>query len=297
MLLIWQWLTYWITLFCSRTVDGFAWVVPISVVISIVVCVLSVFYLTRCWDGSITYWPILRKKSLFIVTLVLLLLYMFFSLLSVLSLRMVPFQFFDLAAENATAQKVSNLFVGTFAVVNMVGVIVRPLFFVWLLVLTIIQSLCSENESDVLQTRMEEYERQNNDLKVQVSARDFMVRQYVEQKLKLSLAIRERHLVQKDDTLLNLPGVLTSDEDWDTLLSLYDVSHGEVLTRLKEENPQLTDADMLYIVLSLQKMTPREMSLLLDAADRTVWNRRQVVKGHLEGDVSDLSEWLESIEK
>lgn len=100
--------------------------------------------------------------------------------------------------------------------------------------------------------------------------------------LNQNLFIREQVLVSKNASLLELPGLIKSDTDWDEFLSNYDECNNHILNQLRRENPKLTDADMIYIVLSRMGKTPHEISLLLDTSDRTVWNRRQLLKDHLE---------------
>lgn len=100
--------------------------------------------------------------------------------------------------------------------------------------------------------------------------------------LNQNLFIREQVLVSKNESLLELPGLIKSDTDWDEFLSNYDECNHHVLNQLRRENPKLTDADLIYIMLCRMGKTPHEISLLPDTSDRTVWNRRQLLKDHLE---------------
>ncbi len=71
-------------------------------------------------------------------------------------------------------------------------------------------------------------------------------------------------------------------DKWSAFRTEYnDATHGG-LDNLKLEYPALTEADLQYIALSSLGLTVEEMCILLGTTNRTIWNRKQTVKGKME---------------
>lgn len=86
---------------------------------------------------------------------------------------------------------------------------------------------------------------------------------------------------------------MAEDSDWKSILHEFDLAYNQLLSRIKEAYPAITKGDQQYIVLSLLGCSPEDISVLMGTSNRTIWNRKQVVKRHLGlPQEVDLDEWL-----
>lgn len=115
-------------------------------------------------------------------------------------------------------------------------------------------------------------------------------------RLIYSLSVRKYALKPDGKGALGLQGYIKTNEDWENFVTDYNFCTNNLLGRLQADNPKLTDADMLYIVLTKMGMSSHDISLLMDSAEQTVWNRRQRLKEHLSSPIEDLDEWLTSLD-
>lgn len=82
-------------------------------------------------------------------------------------------------------------------------------------------------------------------------------------------------------------------QNWKNFYTEFNLCYNNVLAKLKEEHPALTETDLQYIALTLLKYDITEMSFLLRIEKQTIWNRRTSVKRHLGmPDEANLNEWI-----
>lgn len=82
-------------------------------------------------------------------------------------------------------------------------------------------------------------------------------------------------------------------QNWRNFYTEFNLFYNNVLAKLKEKHPALTETDLQYIALTLLKYDITEMSFLLRIEKQTIWNRRTSVKRHLGmPDETNLNEWI-----
>lgn len=85
-------------------------------------------------------------------------------------------------------------------------------------------------------------------------------------------------------------------ENWGKFYDDFNLCYDNLLLRLKEHHPALTDSDLQYIALTYLHFDVTDLSFLLDITNRTVWNRRNAVKQHLNmQQEDDLDSWIASL--
>ena len=89
--------------------------------------------------------------------------------------------------------------------------------------------------------------------------------------------------------------IFTTEEQWASFREEFNASYGNLLTRLKEEHPALTPADLQVIALTILGVDISDICLLLNLTKRTIWGRRLRIKDHLGlGSEEQLDEWLKA---
>jgi|GEM_PF-1363871 len=73
----------------------------------------------------------------------------------------------------------------------------------------------------------------------------------------------------------------TDESKWEAFRQEYNHATNNELDRLQKEYPSLTEADIQYIALSKLELNVEEMCILLGCTNRTIWNRKQIVRTKL----------------
>ena len=73
----------------------------------------------------------------------------------------------------------------------------------------------------------------------------------------------------------------TDESKWKAFRQEYNHATNNELDRLQKEYPSLTEADIQYIALSKLELNVEEMCILLGCTNRTIWNRKQIVRTKL----------------
>lgn len=82
-------------------------------------------------------------------------------------------------------------------------------------------------------------------------------------------------------------------QNWKNFYDEFNLCYNNVLAKLKEKHPTLTETDLQYIALTLLQYDTTEMSFLLGIGKQTIWNRRTNVKRHMGmPDDANLNEWI-----
>lgn len=82
-------------------------------------------------------------------------------------------------------------------------------------------------------------------------------------------------------------------QNWKRFYDEFNLCFDNLLLRLNEKYPDLTDSDLQYIALTFLGFDITDLCFLLGITNRTIWNRRSIVKQHLnlpEGENQD--EWI-----
>lgn len=108
--------------------------------------------------------------------------------------------------------------------------------------------------------------------------------QWQNQREMLQVRLRERL------TMLN------EDKEWTNFIEDFDTAHDNLLQRLKEQYPALTDMDLQYIALRYLDFDTPDICLLLGLSKRTIYNRRQAIRQRLGINVTEeeLDSWIRS---
>ena len=108
--------------------------------------------------------------------------------------------------------------------------------------------------------------------------------QWQNQREMLQVRLRERL------TMLN------EDKEWTNFIEDFDTAHDNLLQRLKEQYPTLTDMDLQYIALRYLDFDTPDICLLLGLSKRTIYNRRQAIRQRLGINVTEeeLDSWIRS---
>ena len=89
--------------------------------------------------------------------------------------------------------------------------------------------------------------------------------------------------------------LFTTPNNWHHFQEEFDAIHHHLLQRLHEEHPRLTDSDLQYIALSHLGFKTKDISILLDVTPATLWTRRQRIREHIQEDIKDLDQWIQSL--
>ena len=81
-------------------------------------------------------------------------------------------------------------------------------------------------------------------------------------------------------------------EQLNDLIQSTDTALNGAITRLKEQYPELTEADMQFAILAIIGASDNDMSILLNVQKRTIYHRRQIVKKHIDSDIEDIDVFL-----
>ena len=84
----------------------------------------------------------------------------------------------------------------------------------------------------------------------------------------------------------------SADTNWQKFITQFHGAYGDLLPRLHQQYPALTEQDDQYLALALLGLDNAEIAVLLNATDRTIWNRRQKIKTRLGDSKMDLDRWL-----
>lgn len=82
-------------------------------------------------------------------------------------------------------------------------------------------------------------------------------------------------------------------QNWKRFYDEFNLCFDNLLLKLQEKHPNLTDSDLQYIALTFLGFDITDLCFLLGITNRTIWNRRSIVKQHLnlpEGKNQD--EWI-----
>lgn len=239
---------------------------------TIVMSVCMLLYLSKCHNQKDSCWPIFSQNSIYFTTIIVYLVYVMLALMGGWGSYLIDREIhtiFSLPKLRIWLITRGSVWLG---ILYMSHIVVRDIHILWVIAIGIAQHYQVEQKSKDIQDTI-------------------LLKEY-EQRIQLSLQVREKVINLHDEGLLSLPGVICSEAQWDEFLTEYDLCHHGLLNKLRAENPKLTDMDMIYLILCSMGYTPHDISLLLDTTDRTVWNRRQLVKEHLDGDIADLDEWI-----
>ena len=71
--------------------------------------------------------------------------------------------------------------------------------------------------------------------------------------------------------------------------------YANLLRDIQNYYPKITEKDLQYIALAKSGLSINDMCYLLDVSERTLWNRRQRIKGHIGNADMDVDEWIHTL--
>lgn len=121
-------------------------------------------------------------------------------------------------------------------------------------------------------------------------------------KQRVELTRQVRHMAENSRSKLPawlqeyLDGnTFVNQETWELFLREFNDLYGNLLDRLQEQYPSLSDKDMQYIALAVLGMDVNDICYLLGTTDRTIWNRRQKIRNRVGQSHANLEEWLQTL--
>ncbi len=117
--------------------------------------------------------------------------------------------------------------------------------------------------------------------------------------LRIDLTKRLHQLPEKDLQHLSkaftdsLASVKFSNHDtWQQFLHEYNDLYANMLDNIQRDYPRLTEKDLQYIALATLDLSINDICYLLGTTERTIWNRRQRIKGHVGNADMDVDDWI-----
>lgn len=88
-------------------------------------------------------------------------------------------------------------------------------------------------------------------------------------------------LLRRISTADKRANIFANEADWNDFCSTFNAAYNNRLTDLSKQYPNLTTADLQVIVLTYLGLDISDICLLLNQSKRTIWNRRQRIKEHV----------------
>ena len=138
----------------------------------------------------------------------------------------------------------------------------------------------------------------------QLNAELYARREALKQNLQLRIDLTKRlHQLPKTDLQYmskafadSLASVTFSDnETWQQFLHEFNDLYANLLSDIQNNYPKITEKDLQYIALAKSGLSINDMCYLLDVSERTLWNRRQRIKGHIGNADIDVDEWIHTL--
>lgn len=79
-----------------------------------------------------------------------------------------------------------------------------------------------------------------------------------------------------------MTNIFAQEGDWQEFCTTFDSAYDGMLDRLRHEYPGLTTADLQVLALMALGLSISDICLLLNQTKRTIWNRRQRIKEHMQ---------------
>lgn len=159
-----------------------------------------------------------------------------------------------------------------------------------------------EAENKRVKAEKQHVEAQNHimQLHAELQARREILRQNLRMRIELTKRFHQlpeqdvQHLSQTfKDGMADV--IFSTPEHWQQFLTEFDDLYANMLARIRQDHPKITDKDLQYIALAKLNMSVNDICYLLGITERTIWNRRQRIKNHLDAPDADLDQWLENI--
>lgn len=129
--------------------------------------------------------------------------------------------------------------------------------------------------------------KQIENLSHELQLRRDALKRVLEQRISLSKSLQEAILHKRDDEAVPQwakdfidTNIFTSTEQWQDFLAEFNGCYGNLLTRLKQDYPALTNADLQVIALIVSGLDISDICLLLGLTQHTIWSRRLRIKSH-----------------
>lgn len=134
-------------------------------------------------------------------------------------------------------------------------------------------------------------------LNAELHARREALRQNLQ--LRIDLTKRLHQLPETDLQYLSkaftesLASITFSDHDtWQQFLHEFNDLYANLLNDIQHNYPKITEKDLQYIALAKLDLSINDICYLLGTTERTIWNRRQRIKGHIGDSDVDVDEWI-----
>lgn len=82
---------------------------------------------------------------------------------------------------------------------------------------------------------------------------------------------------------------------WKAFRKEFDNAYNDFVPYLQQQYPVLTDSDVQYLVLATLGFDTPAIACLLGKTERTIWNRRDIIKGRIGNSSLHLEDWLAEV--
>lgn len=141
-------------------------------------------------------------------------------------------------------------------------------------------------------------EEQKKVLKQELETNRAVLRAKIKERVEVAKGIRfwgshHSEPIPKILNILSPTQAAIDNENWKNFYNDFNLCYNNLLARMSEQYPTLTDADLQYIALTYMGFDTTDMSFLLSIEKRTIWNRRNAVKQHMNmPEETNLDEWI-----
>ena len=146
-------------------------------------------------------------------------------------------------------------------------------------------------------------QQQIKDLQNELELRRDALKRVLNQRLELNKNLQEALLTKKkEESIPNWAqqfidsNIFSTEEQWETFFSEFNACYGDLLNRLQQNYPRLTNTDIQAIALYILGLDNADICLLLGLTQRTIWSRRMRIKDRVGlGEKESLDKWIEKM--
>ena len=146
-------------------------------------------------------------------------------------------------------------------------------------------------------------QQQIHNLQNELQLRRDALKRVLNQRLELNKNLQEALLTKKkEESIPNWAqqfidsNIFSTEEQWETFFSEFNACYGDLLNRLQQNYPRLTNTDIQVIALYILGLDNADICLLLGLTQRTIWSRRMRIKDRVGlGEKESLDKWIDKV--
>lgn len=175
--------------------------------------------------------------------------------------------------------------------------------YVWVMIATFVCMLIGGSAYYIHkrnQYKLKINEEQNKRLKQELEHHRLVLKTRIIERLEIAKQLQywkshHTETLPKDIDLLSSKQNRSNSKQWIDFYQEFDLCYNNLLHQLKLEHNTLTESDLQYIFLTYMGFSLTDICFLIGTTNRTIWNRRTIIKQHLGLDENqDLDEWIKT---